>query len=137
MNATLFGNEISRRFEKKATKIGRIYQGIGILTAGEGVVKGLDSASMFHERALEANGGTYEIQEGEGCEGLYKVFPPNAKKELYIGKNHEKPFTSSSIENMPQTSPKANVEHDQKEKQPFTNSSPGTPLPEGWEEFVL
>jgi putative DNA primase/helicase len=35
MNATLFGNEISRRFEK-TTKIGRIYQGVGILTAGEG-----------------------------------------------------------------------------------------------------
>ena len=28
MNATLFGNEISRRFEKKTTKIGRIYQGV-------------------------------------------------------------------------------------------------------------
>jgi putative DNA primase/helicase len=35
MNATLFGNEISRRFEKRITKIGRIYQGIGLL-AGDG-----------------------------------------------------------------------------------------------------
>ena len=29
MNATLFGNEMGRRFEKKATKTGRVYQGIG------------------------------------------------------------------------------------------------------------
>ena len=135
MNATLFGNEISRRFEKKTTKIGRIYQGVGILTAGEGLVKGLDSVAKFYEEALEANPDTHETQEGEGCEGLCKVFPQNKKKGLYIGKNHEKPFTpftSSSIENVSQTSPEADSEHDQKEKQPFTNPSPRTPLPEGW-----
>ena len=170
MNATLFGNEISRRFEKKTTKIGRIYQGVGILTAGEGLVKGLDSnpspspcaleanpdtqgekrgeglvkgldsVAKFYEGALEANADTHKTQEGEGCEGLRKVFPQNTKKGLYIGKNHEKPFTpftSSSIENVSQTSPEADAEHDQKEKQPFTNPSPRTPLPEGWEEFVI
>ena len=140
MNATLFGNEISRRFEKKTTKIGRIYQGVGILTAGEGLVKGLDSNPSPSPCALEANPDTHETQEGEGCEGLRKVFPPNTKKGLYRGKNHEKPFTpftSSSIENVSQTSPEADSEHNQKEKQPFTNPSPRTPLPEGWEEFVL
>jgi phage/plasmid-associated DNA primase len=45
VNATLFGNEVSRRFEKKTTKIGQMYQGIGLLAAegvGEGLVKGLE-----------------------------------------------------------------------------------------------
>ena len=96
--------------------------------------------AKFYEEALEANPDTHETQEGEGCEGLRKVFPPNTKKGLYRGKNHEKPFTpftSSSIENVSQTSPEADSEHNQKEKQPFTNPSPRTPLPEGWEEFVL
>jgi putative DNA primase/helicase len=32
LNGTLFGDEISKRFQKKHTKVGRIYQGIGILT---------------------------------------------------------------------------------------------------------
>jgi hypothetical protein len=170
MNATLFGNEISRRFEKKTTKIGRVYQGVGIVTAGEGLVKGLDSdpssspwaseattntqegivgeglvkgldsASMSPEGALEANEGIDETQEGEGCEGLRKVFSPNAKKSHYRGKNHEKPFTpftGSSIENVPQTASEAEGEHNFSERKPFTNPSPRTPLPEGWEEFVL
>ena len=103
-------------------------------------MKGLDSAAKFSEGALEANADTYETQEGEGCEGLRKVFSPNAKKELYIGKNHEKPFTpftSSSIVNVPQTPSEADGEHNRNEKQPFTNPSPQTPLPEGWEEIVL
>jgi putative DNA primase/helicase len=170
MNATLFGNEISRRFEKKTTNSGRVYQGVGLLTTseglvkgrdsdpslslrslealpdtqgqkrGEGLVKGLDSATKYHEGASEANKDTHETQESEGCEGLRKVFPPNAKKELYIGKNHEKPFTpftSSSIENGPQTAPEGDGERYQEEKQPFTNPTPNIPLPEGWEEFVL
>jgi putative DNA primase/helicase len=170
MNATLFGNEISRRFEKKTTKIGRIYQGVGILTAGEGLVKGmtsnpspsscaleanpdtqgekrgeglvkgLDSVAKSYEGALEANKDTYEMQEGEGCEGLRKVFPQNAKKGYYMGKNHEKPFTpftSSSIEIVPQAASEGDAEHNRSERKPFTNPSPKEPLPEGWEEFVL
>ena len=66
MNATLFGNEISRRFEKKTTKIGRIYQGVGILTAGEGLVKGLDSNPSPSPCALEANPDTQGEKRGEG-----------------------------------------------------------------------
>jgi putative DNA primase/helicase len=123
MNATLFGNEISRRFEKKTTKVGRVYQGVGLLATGEGLVKGvdsdttsyesaseantdtkavskgeglvkgLDSATMFHERASEANGETQETQEGEGCEGFHHVFVQNAKKGSYRGQNVVKPFT--------------------------------------------
>jgi hypothetical protein len=108
---------------------------------GEGLVKGLDSVAKFHEGPSEANKDTHETQEGEGCEGLRKVFSPNTKNGLYRGKNHEKPFTpftSSSIENVSQASPEADSEHDQKEKQPFTNPSPkAPPLPEGWEEFVI
>jgi hypothetical protein len=103
-------------------------------------VKGLDSVAKSYEGALEANGNTQETQEGEGCEGLRKVFPQNAKNGLFIGKNHEKPFTpftSSSIENGYQTPPEADAGHNQSEKQPFTNPSPKTPLPEGWEEFTL
>jgi putative DNA primase/helicase len=140
MNATLFGNEISRRFEKKTTNIGRVYQGVGILTAGEGLVKGLDFPATFHEGALEANGDTQETQESEGCEGLRKVFSPNAKIGASIGKNHEKPFTpftNSSIENGYRASSEADGEHSQKGKQPFTNPSPKSLLPQGWEEFTL
>ena len=103
-------------------------------------MKGLDSAAMFHEGALEANGDTQETQKGEGCEGLRKVFSPNAKKERSIGKNHEKPFTpftSSSIENGHQAASEGDGEHNRSESKPFTNPSPRTLLPEGWEEFTL
>jgi hypothetical protein len=89
-------------------------------------VKGLDSVAKFFEGALEANKDTHEIQEGEGCEGLRKVFPQNTKKGLYIGKNHEKPFTpfiSTSIENGHQTSLEADGGHNQREKQPFTKNT--------------
>ena len=170
MNATLFGNEISRRFEKKTTKMGRIYQGVGILTAGEGVVKGMtsnpslsthaleankdtqgeqrgeglvkgmDSVAKSYEGALEAKKDAHDTQEGEGCEGLRKVFSPNTKNGLYRGKNHEKPFTpftNSSIENGHLTASEDDGEHNRSESKPFTNPSPKTPLPEGWEEFTL
>ena len=147
-----------------------MYQGVGVLTTGEGLVKGLasdpspstraseatpdtqegivgeglvkgsDSDAMFHEGALEADGDTDETQESEGCEGLHKVFSQNAKKEPSIGKNQEKPFTpftSSSIEKVPQAAPEGDAEHNRNDVQPFTNPSPNTPLPEGWEEFTL
>jgi len=123
MNATLFGNEISRRFEKKTTKIGRVYQGVGLLTAGEGLVKGLDSAATSHESTSEANIDTQETQEGEGCEGFHHVFPPNAIEGLYRGQNGAKPFTpftNSSIGNAPHPPSEANAEQNRSDSQPFT-----------------
>ena len=95
---------------------------------------------MLHESPSEGNGDTYETQEGEGCEGLHKVFSQNAKKEPSLGKNQEKPFTpftSSAIEKVPQAAPDDDAEHNRNEVQPFTNPSPNTSLPEGWEEFTL
>ena len=104
------------------------------------MVKGLDPAAKSYEGALEAVGDRQETQEGEGCEGLHKVFPQNAKKELSIGKNHEKPFTpftSSSIGNGSRTSPEDDAGNNRRKSKPFTNPSPKAPLPEGWEEFEL
>lgn len=140
MNATLFGNEISRRFEKKTTKSGRIYQGVGLLAAGEGLVKGLDSTALSYESPSEANVETIEAQKGEGCEGFHPVFSQNAKKGPYRDQNLTKPFTpftNSSIENALQPPSEGDAEQKRSDSPPFTTPSPHATLAEGWEEFVL
>jgi len=143
MNATLFGNEISRRFEKKTTKIGRFYLGIGLLAAGEsgeGVVKGLDSDAIVSESASEANGDEKETEEGEGCEGLHQVLSPTAMQSHLIGQNRGKPFTpftNSTIVNTIEPASEANAEQNSTDSQPFTNPSAHPTPEEDWEEFVL
>ena len=140
MNATLFGNEISRRFEKKSTKVGRVYSGVGLLAAGEGLVKGLDSDGKSNESASEGNGDTKATQKGEGCEGFRQVFPHNTRESHSIGQNLAKPFTPftcSSIENKDEGASEVSAEQKQSASQPFTNPSPHAKPPEEWEEFVL
>jgi hypothetical protein len=103
-------------------------------------VKGLDSAALSYESPSEANAETIETQKGEGCEGFHHVFPHTAKKGPYRGQNLAKPFTpftSSSIVNEIHPALEANAEQNPSESQPFTNPSPHTTLPEGWEEIIL
>jgi len=126
MNATLFGNEISRRFEKKTTKIGRMYQGIGLLASGEGLVKGFDSDTIASESTLEANADDGETRKGEGCEGLHQVFPSTAIESHSIGQNREKPFTpftNSTIVNAFQQASEADIGQNSLDSQPFTHPS--------------
>jgi putative DNA primase/helicase len=144
MNATLFGKEISRRFEKQATRVGRIYQGIGLLATGEREsVKGCDSDAITSERPLEADGEDEEVRKGEGCEAVHPVFFSSAVESDCIGQNRESaftPFTNSSIVIDDEQASEANGEPKQNTLQPFTNPSPDAkPLekPKEWEEFVL
>lgn len=140
MNATLFGKEVSRRFEKQATRAGRIYQGIGLLTPGEkGSVKGCDSGAITHESPLEADRDDEEASKGEGCEAVHPVFFSTAFESDSIGQNRETaftPFTNSPIVNEDEQASEANGEPKQSTPQPFTNPSPDA-KPKEWEEFVL
>jgi len=139
VNATLFGNEVSRRFEKKTTRIGRVYQGIGLLAAaevGEGLVKGTAVHQITLERPSEARGDDLEQKTGEGCEGLRQVFLDSENDPLHKGKNIEKPFTpftNSSIVNTSEPAPEADARRSQAMTQPFTNPSPAQSLaPSGY-----
>ena len=82
MNGTVFGEEMAKRFSKKRTKIGIIYQGIGLLTRepnqeiffsdsdeGEGLVKGTIHSQKGDESRPEAT--SLDIQKNEGV-GLVK-----------------------------------------------------------------
>jgi hypothetical protein len=130
MNATLFGSEVSRRFEKKTTKTGRVYQGIGLLAAregGEGSVKGSDSGPITSERPSEGSAGDSETASGGGCEGLHHFLAHAAGRESYCGENLAQPFTpfiDSSIENAPESAPGGNSASNATTVQPFTNPSP-------------
>ncbi len=130
MNATLFGNEMSKRFEKKSTKIGRVYQGIGLFSARddrEGLVKGFDPNSITSESPSEADTGIPESGAGEGCEGFRQVFPPVTVESHYRGQNMEKPFTpftNSSIVNTTESALEGDVAQNKIDSQPFTNPSP-------------
>jgi putative DNA primase/helicase len=66
MNATLFGNEIGKRFEKKRGNTGMIYQGVGLLTTQERSVGGVytpSSPENDDERPSEANGEQKNTKE--------------------------------------------------------------------------
>ena len=139
VNATLFGNEVSRRFEKKTTKIGRVYQGIGLLASqevGEGLVKGSAVHQITCDRPSEAKGDDLEQQMGEGCEGFRQVFWDSENDLLHKGENREKPFTpftSSSIVNISEPASEADARRSQAMTQPFTNPSPAPSLaPSGY-----
>ena len=129
MNATLFGHEMSRRFEKKTTKTGRIYKGIGLRTAGEsgeGSVKEVYSKEVTSECPPQANVGDFEPESGEGCEDLHHVFSPNQDFGLYRGQNQVKPFTpftNSSFAKVPESASKNISAAKDDHVQPFTDLS--------------
>ena len=143
MNATLFGNEIGKRFAKKRGNTGMIYQGVSVLTTQERSVGGVytsPSPENDDERPSEASLQPSEEEERVGCVGLHQVFPQNAFESPYKGQNMAKPYTpytTSTIEKSVETPPEANGEQKNTRKKPYTNPTRSTPLPEGWEEFVL
>jgi len=85
--------------QEKRCKIGRMYQGIGLLAAeevGEGLVKGSAVHQITLERPSEAKGDDFEQKTGEGCEGLRHVFLDSENDPLHKGGNLEKPFTNAT-----------------------------------------
>jgi phage/plasmid-associated DNA primase len=113
MNATLFGNEIGRRFEKKRGNTGMIYQGVRVLTTQERSIGGVYTPSSSRngdDRPSEGSSQAFEKDESVGCVGFRHVFPNNTFESQYKGQNMAKPYTNPTRSSM---------------------------LPEGWEEFVL
>ena len=143
MNATLFGNEIGKRFAKKRGNTGMIYQGVNVLTTQERSVGGVYASPSLEnddKRPSEASLQPSEEEKRVGCVGLHQVFPQNAFESPYKGQNMAKPYTpytTSTIEKSVETPPEANGEQKNTRKKPYTNPTRSTPLPEGWEEFVL
>jgi phage/plasmid-associated DNA primase len=143
MNATLFGNEIGKRFEKKRGNTGMIYQGVRVLTTQERSVGGVYTPSTSandDERPSEGSSQATEKEGSVGCVGFRQVFPQNAFEGHYKGQNREKPYTpytSSTIEKRSETSLEASGEQKKREEKPYTNPTRSSTLPEGWEEFVL
>ncbi|MBV9688464.1 MAG: hypothetical protein JO202_02015 [Ktedonobacteraceae bacterium] len=127
MNATLFGNEISKRFEKKRGNAGMVYQGVGLLTTQEssvGLVYTSSSAENDAERPSEANSEESKTSESVGCVGFRQVFPPTAMESHSIGQNREKPYTpytSLTIVNGDEVASEANAEQNTMGSQPYTN----------------
>ncbi|HLG79132.1 MAG TPA: phage/plasmid primase, P4 family [Ktedonobacteraceae bacterium] len=126
MNATLFGNEMSKRFEKRRGNAGMIYQGIGLLASERSV--GLVYTSQEEEdndkRPSEANLQVSEEDESVGCVGFPQVFSPNANHGLHEGRNREKPYTpytsSTTVKNH-KTRSEANPGQINNNSQPYTN----------------
>ena len=88
MNATLFGTEISRRFQKKRGNAGMLYQGVGLLTAHEssvGFVYPPAPAENDDERSSEADSQASEKEGSVGCVGFHQVFSPTAFESHPIG----------------------------------------------------
>jgi len=142
VNATLFGNEISKRFEKKRANSGMIYQGIGLLTDEEraGLASSPQNVPKSPQGPSEGDGrvsGTEE--ECREC----RVFPSSFQRENEgpsKGKYREKPYTPytpSSTVNAPEPAPEANAVPQNATAQPDTNPTRSSTLPPGWEEFVL
>ncbi|HEY6409475.1 MAG TPA: primase-like DNA-binding domain-containing protein, partial [Ktedonobacteraceae bacterium] len=127
MNATLFGNEISRRFQKKRGHAGIVYQGIGLLTTHEdsvGLVSTSSPSENDDERPSEASLQPSENTESVGCVGFHQVFSQNAIESLSIGQNWEKPYTpytSSTIVDSYDIASEANAEQKNVDSQPYTN----------------
>jgi hypothetical protein len=127
MNATLFGNEISRRFEKKRVIAGMIYQGIGLASSAESNVGPMytsGSTSFAHEEVPEANLQESKTTEHVGYVGFHQVFPPTALESPFIGQNREKPYMpyiNTSIVNMPEPASKGNGEQKNMDSQPYMN----------------
>jgi hypothetical protein len=81
MNATLFGNEIGERFEKKRGNTGMIYQGVRVLTTQERSVGGVYTpytSGNDDERPSEAALRGTKEEGSVGCVGFRQVFPQNA-----------------------------------------------------------
>jgi len=130
MNATLFGNDISRRFEKRRTKAGMIYQGIGLLASDEtgvGLVSPPQEPYTSSENPSEANSQNLQASEGVGCVGFRQVFAPNDSRDSHREKNPEKPYTpyTQPICDIPAEGPsEADPGRSEEPTQPYTNPTP-------------
>lgn len=142
MNATLFGNEMSRRFEKKRGNTGMVYQGIGLLSAQAGSVGSVYTpppTSNTDKHPPEAMSQSFETNKSVGCVGVSQVFSPTAFESDSIGQNCGKPYTpytSSAIVNEDKASLGANADTKNEHSQPYTNPTQGGQT-EKWEEFTL
>jgi len=145
VNATLFGNEISKRFEKKRTNAGMTYQGVGIRASGEfpeegpetpddagvGLVYTPQDAPNDHKEASEDNPQPSESNGRVGCVGFYHVFsfPENesSSRGKYRGKPYT-PYTSSTIVNTSQPASEVNARANDVSAQPYTNPTRAQPV---------
>jgi putative DNA primase/helicase len=132
MNIKLFSEDIGKRFTKKHTEVGNIYQGIGMLNSedsdagllmAEGSLKGAFSAFSHSKDASEANGHTHEGLYPEGTEGtLHK--PSSIGGDLYISIEGlcNVPSATSPV-NAHEGTSEANGERLKAEKAPFSDPS--------------
>ena len=143
MNATLFGNEIGKRFEKKRVTAGMIYGGIGLLSSSGSNVGSMytsETTSIADEKSSEAIPQESKATEHVGYVGFHHVFSHTQIKDPYEGQNREKPYIpyiNTSTKNVPQEPSEADVEPQKEMEKPYTNPTRSTTLAEGWEEFVL
>ncbi len=127
VNATLFGKEMSRRFEKNRGNAGMAYQGVGLLTTNEGSEGSVytpSSTGNDAEHPSEADLEVSEMNGSVGCVGFHQVFSLTTMKSHSIGQNWKKPYTpyTSSISGKnDEGASEANVEPPPVNSQPYTD----------------
>ncbi|WP_220201932.1 phage/plasmid primase, P4 family [Reticulibacter mediterranei] len=80
MSGRLFGDDMSKRHEKKRLKVGYVYQGIRVLAPGEegvGLVYSRNEPYTTYEASPQASSHVINDVSGVGCVGLNQVFIKN------------------------------------------------------------
>ena len=143
MNATLFGNEIGKRFEKKRVTAGMIYEGIGLLSSSGpngGSMYTSETTSIPDKKASEATPQESKATEHVGYVGFHHVFSHTLKKGPYEGQNREKPYIpyiNTSTQNVPQVPTAADGEAQKEMEKPYRDPTCTSNPTEEWEEFIL
>ncbi len=127
MNIRLFGEDMSKRFEKGRTNAGNIYQGIGLLTcdfARVGSVYSESSPYTPHETASEATPQSIDEAISVGCVGCFPKVPINEQTPPSIeGRNGFYPthYTRNSSVTLSPTASEAHAEPVYSESSPYTD----------------
>jgi putative DNA primase/helicase len=155
MNGKLFGDEMGKRFPKKHTKAGTVYQGIGIRStdpqqqqtlfeegqeAGDGSVTGITSSTKECDLASEANAQGIDQMSGDGSDGIFhkNIITDHSSpsiEEVYGKKDHIR-HPPPPVDINKSTS-EANAVHTTPENRSVTDPSPSLPGGEEWEHETL
>ncbi len=149
MNIRLFGDDMSKRFEKVRTNVANIYQGVGLLTldqepdpqANADTVYGESQPYTTPEPASEANVQHMNVFSSVGSVDRFpkvpinELYPPSIEEDNGKVPTHSTPISSV---NTSHATPQANADTVYGESQPSTNYTPTLhdhPCTTKWEKF--
>jgi putative DNA primase/helicase len=131
LDGTLFGKEMSKRYQKKKHHTGWHYYGIGILSAetptgSDGCVTGVSSPVTDAQPASEAKGEAQQTTESDGCDGSDGKSASYPHKDLHRGgtlwKNPSHPSLTVNTQS-DETALQADSPSVTTEKEPVTHPS--------------